>query len=78
MLHSHVYVEGAPFTKRRFPCGALEEVEEITEVFEAESFLVRVRKETQAFISDFTLRGHGSTVIGETEDCFADIPYIAL
>ncbi len=29
MIHSHCYIEDAPFTKRALPCGALEEIDEI-------------------------------------------------
>jgi len=32
MVHAHVYVNGAPFTKHKFPCGAIEEVRVITNV----------------------------------------------
>ncbi|CAL6015997.1 class_II aldolase/adducin family protein [Hexamita inflata] len=31
-IHSHVYIEGAPFTKHRIPCGALEEVDAVIEI----------------------------------------------
>jgi hypothetical protein len=52
MLHSHNYVKDAVFTKKIIPCGALEEVEEITSLFpdkNLENFSVN-------------LRGHGSIV----------------
>ena len=29
MIHSHCYINNAPFTKCAIPCGALEEVDEI-------------------------------------------------
>lgn len=32
MIHGHVYVEGAPMTKNKIPCGYLEEIEEIIDV----------------------------------------------
>ena len=32
IVHGHVYVKGAPFTKEAIPCGALEEVDEIMEL----------------------------------------------
>ena len=32
MLHSHVYVKGAPFTSKAIPCGGIQEVTEIMRV----------------------------------------------
>ncbi len=32
MIHSHCYIEDAPFTKKALPCGAIEEVDEISEL----------------------------------------------
>ena len=32
MIHSHCYIEDAPFTKKALPCGAVEEVDEIREL----------------------------------------------
>lgn len=32
MIHSHCYIEDAPFTKKSLPCGAIEEVDEISEL----------------------------------------------
>ena len=32
MIHSHCYIEDAPFTKRALPCGALEEIDEIKKI----------------------------------------------
>lgn len=33
MVHSHTYVKGAPYTRYPIPCGAIEEVDEITRLF---------------------------------------------
>ena len=32
MIHSHCYIEDAPFTEKALPCGAIEEVDEISEL----------------------------------------------
>ena len=32
MIHSHCYIEDAPFTKKALPCGAIEEVDEISKL----------------------------------------------
>lgn len=52
MIHSHVYVNGAPFTKNSIPCGGLEEVDEITSVI------------TDKDCTDFSVNliGHGSLI----------------
>jgi len=34
MIHGHVYIEGAPFTKDNTPCGALQEIDEIMNALE--------------------------------------------
>jgi hypothetical protein len=46
MLHSHTYIQGAPFTKDVLPCGAVEEVEQITKAvpnFSLECFNVNIK-----------------------------------
>ena len=52
MIHSHVYIENAPFTKTTIPCGSVEEVEEIINVF------------SDPKIKNFkiNLKGHGSLI----------------
>ena len=55
MLHSHVYVEGAPFSSKMIPCGGLEEIAEIISVLgeykplDYKSFAIN-------------LKGHGSII----------------
>jgi hypothetical protein len=66
MLHSHVYIEGAPFTSYPIPCGALEEIDEIVNLVG--------RDDTEARIN---LKGHGSLVMGSKASVFKDIPYIS-
>lgn len=67
MLHSHVYVEGAPFTKRVIPCGAVEEVDEIIDV-------VQDWRSTNFAVN---LRGHGSIVFAYRPDYLKSVKYYA-
>lgn len=67
MLHSHVYIEGAPFTNSVVPCGALEEVDAVMEVVSTAS----------RFQHRINLRGHGSLVMAWTLEDLIDIPYVA-
>ncbi len=70
MLHSHTYIEGAPFTDRAIPCGALDEVPEILKtvikhwINRDESFCIN-------------LRGHGSLVCATDLKYFEQIKYYA-
>lgn len=66
MLHSHAYIEGAPFTKHPLPCGAVEEVDEIFDAIPA--------KDTErAFLN---LIGHGSLVMSKDLEGLKNVPYI--
>lgn len=38
MIHSHCYIKGAGYTNKIIPCGAIEEVNEITNILETDSF----------------------------------------
>lgn len=67
MIHSHTYIDGAPYTKKIIPCGAIEEFEEIREIVPSSAI-------KQAHVN---LRGHGSLVMGADVSTFHDIPYIA-
>jgi hypothetical protein len=55
MLHSHVYIENAPFTQKMIPCGGLEEVEEILSTVLAND----LSKEDSFAVN---LLGHGSII----------------
>jgi len=69
MLHSHVYVEGAPMTEAVIPCGAMEEYNEIVErIGEPSHGVAGIR---------LNLRGHGSLVMGANLEAFINIPYVA-
>ena len=60
MIHGHVYVEGAPMTRHKIPCGYLEETVDILEHFHdhlnVEQFSIN-------------LRGHGCLI------CCSDLAY---
>jgi len=69
MIHSHTYIKDAPFTRNVIPCGAVEEFDEVIDIFPEE--------DTEwAFIN---LKGHGSLVmVSSLEfDRLNDIPYIS-
>lgn len=65
MIHSHVYVEGAPFTKEKISCGAMEEVASICEVLQDPS---------QVFYT-VNLLGHGSIVMASIPEMFKVVSY---
>ncbi len=70
MLHSHTYIEGAPFTDKAIPCGALDEVPEILKavikhwINRDESFCIN-------------LKGHGSLVLATDLKYFEQVKYYA-
>lgn len=66
MLHSHVYINGAPFTKRVIPCGAVEEATEIKELFPDET-------KTNFAVN---LRGHGSLILARDKKYLQEIDYV--
>lgn len=71
MIHSHCYLEKAPFTKTCVPCGAIEEVGEILSVIDRE---YGSRKKTCYVLN---LIGHGSIVMAEDPDMLDDLEYVA-
>ncbi len=67
MVHSHTYIEGAPFTEHPIPCGALEEIDEIVEAV----------RQGSRFNFSVNLIGHGSLALSRDVDYLAKIKYIA-
>ena len=67
MLHSHVYVVGAPFTDHKVPCGALEEID----------IIVKIMPELSEHLTEFAvnLLGHGSIVMTNDLAYFNHIRY---
>lgn len=67
MIHSHTYIEDAPFTCNPVPCGAVEEVFEI---------LAAVHdRDIPRFAVN--LIGHGSLIAADSVQYLEDIPYIS-
>jgi hypothetical protein len=67
LLHSHTYIAGAPFTKRIIPCGAIEEADDITELFPD-------KNKTNFKVN---LNGHGSLVLSESPKYLQNLNYYA-
>lgn len=67
MIHSHVYIEGAPETGKILPCGAVEEYDEI----------VRFVQDMNVDNIAINLLGHGSLVGSADLSFFKTIKYIA-
>ena len=68
MIHSHCYIENAPYTRVALPCGAVEEVNEIKE-------LIKDYYDND-FNKDFyliNLLGHGSIMMSDSPDKLKDI-----
>jgi hypothetical protein len=66
MIHSHCYIDGAPFTKHHYPCGALEEVKEV----------IKTAPDTNSELVFLNLVGHGSLAMSKTLEGLKNIPYI--
>ena len=64
MLHSHTYIEDAPYTSEPVPCGAVEEVKEILDVVE--------KKDVFAV----NILGHGSIILAREISDMREIPWI--
>lgn len=59
MLHAHVYVKDAPFTKEVLPCGALEETNEILDVINTSSEGLNTK------FAVINLKGHGCLIMSD-------------
>ena len=70
MIHAHVYLEGAPFTKQMFPCGSLEEVNEVLKVL-----LHDIGDASKDFYV-VNLVGHGCIAMAKTAEQLKDLPYV--
>lgn len=69
MIHSHCYILGAPFTEVCYPCGAIEEVDEICRTLKKAHGLL----DLSYYI--INLVGHGSIVFSSDIDVLRNIRY---
>ena len=69
MLHSHVYILGAPYTSKMIPCGGLEEVDEIMKI-------VNSMEEPNMTCYAINLKGHGSIIMARSPSYF-DVEYVS-
>ena len=60
MIHSHCYIDDAPFTQKSLPCGAIEEVKEILELLEKE-----YNNDLNKDFYLINLLGHGSIMMSK-------------
>ncbi len=67
IIHGHVFVEGAPTTKKHIPCGFIEEFEEIKQIYPD--------KKTSNF--SINLLGHGCIILAKDLSYFQEIKLIA-
>lgn len=69
MIHSHCYILGAPFTEICYPCGAIEEVDEICKTLKKAHGLLDLSYYT------INLIGHGSIVFASDVDTLRNVKY---
>ncbi len=67
MIHSHTYIEDAPFTANMIPCGGLEEVDEV---------LNAIGDNRNKDFYAVNLIGHGSIVMSSTIEKLTNIQYV--
>lgn len=70
MIHTHCYIDGAPFTKKALPCGAVEEVEEILKVLE--EYYSNLNKDFYLI----NLLGHGSIMMSKNPNQLKNISIV--
>ena len=68
MIHAHVYISGAPFTKSMVPCGGLEEVEEVMNA---------IGEYTEEDFYAINLIGHGCIVMAKNVEQLKYLHYIS-
>jgi hypothetical protein len=69
MIHSHCYIEDAPYTTTMVPCGGLEEIDEILKTID-KKFGSRKKK-----FYAINLIGHGSIVMCKRARCLGKVKY---
>lgn len=68
MIHSHCYIDGAPFTQKSLPCGAIEEVREILKLLEKE-----YNNDLNKDFYLINLIGHGSIMMSKNPEQLMNI-----
>ena len=68
MIHAHVYIKDAPFTKHNIPCGGIEEVREILDV---------VGRNLNKDFYAINLIGHGCIVMAKKAEQLKNLEYIS-
>lgn len=71
IVHSHCYVENAPFTKTPVPCGALDEIDEVLEVIN-KYYDNDLTKDYYAI----NLNGHGCLIFGNNIELLEQTKFI--
>ncbi len=69
MIHSHCYIEDAPFTDKSIPCGAVEEVDEVLN-------LIDKKWGRDQWLYYINLKGHGSIVMAKDAAMLNHIKYV--
>ena len=70
MLHSHCYIEGAAFTTKTIPCGAIEETDEILHFIDS-----HYGRRNENFYA-INLIGHGSILMAATVEQMNGVNYV--
>ena len=71
MLHSHCYLEDAPYTFTAIPCGAIEEVDEVLKTIDT------YYNNRNMEIYRLNMIGHGSIVMTSDLKYFENLKYKA-
>lgn len=69
IIHGHVYIVGAPFTKHKIPCGYIEEFNDVKKV------ITNWFPKEQEANFDINLYGHGCLILADDLGFFSTIEY---
>jgi hypothetical protein len=70
MIHSHCYIDGAIFTNKSIPCGAIEEVDEVLSLIDNTYGLRNLDYYA------INLKGHGSILMASNASMLHDVQYV--
>lgn len=71
IIHSHCYIDGAPFTNKSIPCGAIEEVDEVLDLINREY------GDRKSNFYTVNLKGHGSLLMSNEISMMENVKYIS-